>query len=72
MVAIPAPVPVTTPVVDPTVAMPVLLLVHTPLPGGVMVSIVEPLMHRLIVPVIVPGRAFTVIGCVTTQPEPSE
>jgi hypothetical protein len=72
MVAVPAPVPATNPVAGPTVATLILLLLHTPLPGGVMVSVTEPLMHRLIVPVIVPGRALTVIGHVTTQPEPKE
>ena len=53
MVAVPAVIPVTTPPVL-TVAMPVLLLLHTP-PLVASASVVVPPVHTVVDPVIVPA-----------------
>ena len=55
MVAIPAPVPVTTPVL-PTVAMAVLLLLHTP-PGAPSIRLMVLPTHTLVGPLMVPALA---------------
>jgi len=57
-VDVPAVTPVTTPVVEPTVAFP-LLLVQVP-PDGVQFSEVVELAQTVKVPVIVPGLVETV------------
>jgi hypothetical protein len=51
------------PVADPTVAIAVLLLLHTP-PAGVLVSVSEVPWQKSNVPPIAVGTAFTVIVCV--------
>ncbi len=58
--AVPDVTPVTTPVVKPTVATPVLLLLHVPTPVASDKGVVLP-THKERVPVIGAGVAFTVI-----------
>ncbi len=71
IIAVPVATPVTIPEDDPTVAMPVALLLHVPpgteLPNG----LVNP-THTLILPVITPGDGLTDTVVVRTQPAPSE
>ena len=55
---VPGATPVTTPVVEPTVAIPGVPLLHVPLPELVNVR-VKP-THTLAVPLIAPGFEFTV------------
>ena len=61
--------PVTKPVVEPTDATKVLLLVQVP-PGVVFVSVVEVLRQRLVLPLIGDGSASTCIRAVCMQPVP--
>ena len=63
MIAVPPDMPVTTPEPLPTVAIVVLLLVHVPPPVASLNVVVKP-THTDVIPVIVAGRGFTVIGMV--------
>ncbi len=63
----PAPVPVTTPVVGPTVTVDVPVVVQVP-PAGLLLSVVVAFTQMLVMPVIVAGSAFTVIIAVRWQP----
>src|ERR1019366_10669661 len=69
MVAVDAPdvddIPVTTPVNEPTVAMAVVLLLHTPLPVSDN-AVVWP-THTTGVPIMAIGAVFTVIVLLTEQ-----
>ncbi len=68
MIAVPGPTPFTLPVVLPTVAMAVLLLLHVP-PGVAFVSVTKLPTHTLAaVGEIGTGVTFTVISRVTKQP----
>ena len=58
--------PVTTPVVNPTVAMPVALLLHVPPPASLSV-VVKP-EHTVSVPSIAVGNGLTVTTAVMIQP----
>ena len=58
--------PVTTPVVNPTLAIPVALLLHVPPPASLNV-VVKP-EHTLSVPNIAVGNGFTVTTVVIIQP----
>ena len=55
----PAATPDTIPVVDPTVAIAVLLLLHVPPPGLQLKAVVVP-GHKLFIPVIPDGKGLTV------------
>jgi len=66
MVTVPPAAPETTPVVDPTVAMPPLLLLHVPPPPSVNVM-VDP-WHTTDGPEIDDGSGSTVTGVVVMQP----
>ena len=70
MTAVPAAIPVTTPVDTPTVAF-VLPLVHVPPVTGSLRLVVAP-MQTVAVPVIGEGNAFTVTTFVTAHPAPIE
>ena len=59
MTAVPADTPPTTPVAAPTVAMPVLPLLHTPPPVASLSVVVCP-THTFIVPVMAAGAAIIV------------
>ena len=67
----PGILPVTIPVVEPILALP-LLLVHVP-PAGVEFSVLVAPTHTFKVPVIAVGLAFTVtiVGVALIQPVPS-
>jgi hypothetical protein len=67
MVAVPGAMPVTIPVVPPTVATEVLLLVHAPTPPGLDHVVVAP-VHTVIVPVLADGEPFTTKVAVALQP----
>jgi hypothetical protein len=67
MTAVPAAIPVTTPVLIPTVAFAGALLVQIP-PGVVEASDVVNPTQTLIVPVIGLGRGFTVTTLVAKHP----
>jgi hypothetical protein len=71
MLAIPELIPVTTPVVATTVAVPVAPLVQLP-PVGPLLSVVVLFSHTCSVPVIASGNGFTVTVAVFRQPVPSE
>jgi hypothetical protein len=62
MTAVPAEPPVTTPVADPTEAIPAELLVQVP-PPDVLDSVVERLPHTLLLPEIALGFELTVTVC---------
>ena len=64
MLAVPAVTPVTTPVVEFTVAMPVEALLHVP-PAVASVSVMVWYWQTTDGPVIATGKEFTVICCVT-------
>jgi hypothetical protein len=68
MVDVPEATPPTTPVPEPTVATPVLLLLHEP-PPVLLVSVVLLPTHMLVEPAIATGFADTVTVVVTLQPE---
>ena len=70
MVTVPAATPVTTPVDEPTVAKPVLLLLHVP-PVVAQASVVVAPSHTVSVPVIGNGFTLTFIVVVALV-EPSE
>lgn len=67
IVVTPLSVPVTTPVVDPTVATVTLPLDHVP-PVGEELSVVEVPSHIANVPVMTLGAVFTVTTFVAKQP----
>lgn len=68
--AVPALLPVTTPELEPTVATPVLPLVHVP-PDGVELNVVVEPVHTVAVPVIEVGAVFTVtVAKAKHPPEP--
>lgn len=69
--AVPAVMPLTTPVVDPTLAMVVAPLVHVP-PVVMLLSVVVCPAHKVILPVIAAGIALTLIVLNTAQPVPNE
>jgi len=54
IVAVPSPNPVTTPVLSPTLATEVLLLVHVPPPASVNVEVLP--RQTEVLPVIAPGE----------------
>lgn len=60
--------PVTTPVLEPMVAVPVLALVHAP-PDGVQLNVVVAPSHTTVVPLIAPGAEVTVT-VLTAKQEP--
>ena len=64
--AVPAAMPVTILDVVPTVATAVLPLCHVPVPASLSI-VVEP-TQTFVLPVIGPGKAFTVINAVALQP----
>ena len=66
MTAVPAATPLTTPVPEPTDAVPDALLVHTP-PEGELLNVVVAPSHTVGTPVIAPGALFTVTVFVATQ-----
>ena len=66
MTDVPGITPVTIPVDDPMVALPLLLL-HVP-PAGVEFKVVVKPTHTFLVPVIVDGVVFTVTTIVLIQP----
>ena len=59
--------PVTTPVVEPTVPTAVLLLIHVPPPDRSVSAVVKP-MHTFILPIIVTGNELTVTEVPAAQP----
>ena len=69
IIDVPAVTPVTIPVDDPTVALPLLLL-HVP-PAGVEFNVVVRPTQTFNVPVIAVGFGFTVTTAVLIQPVPS-
>ena len=66
IVAVPADIPVTIPLVKPITAAVVLLLVHVPPPASVN-AVVRP-THTLFVPVIADGNGLTVTAVIDEQP----
>jgi hypothetical protein len=68
MVAVPADIPVTTPVVAPMVAIAGLLLLQVA-PTVVVLNVVVLPTHTLVVPVIGPGNGLTVTVAVVMQPD---
>ncbi len=66
MVNVPEVTPDTTPVVEPTVARALLLLLHVPPPPSASVAVAS--MQTWVVPVIAAGNGFTVIVSVTLHP----
>jgi hypothetical protein len=71
IVDVPNATPVTIPVVKPTVATAVLLLVQVP-PGTASLNVVEEDTPVTPIPVIGAGIGITVTAVVTLQPEPIE
>jgi NADH:ubiquinone oxidoreductase subunit D len=67
MFAVPTLVPVTIPVLIPTLAVEELLLVHVPAPAALL-RVVVAVLHKLAVPLLAPGIAFTVTCAVDAQP----
>ena len=67
MIATPADIPVTSPVVKPTVATPLLLLAQVP-PALELINVTVLLMHTPDGPVIADGKGLTVIVVVLLQP----
>lgn len=67
MVVVPSEIPVTTPVVEPTVPIAVLLLLHVP-PGNELDSVVVDPKHAINIPVIAPGVGVTVTIAKELQP----
>lgn len=68
--SVPAATPDTIPVDKPTVAVPVLLLVHVP-PGVASASVVVELTQMLLTPVGTAGVVLTVTTTVAKQPPPN-
>ena len=69
MIAEPAVAPVTTPVVDTTVAIEVLLQLHVPLPASL--NVVDKPAQTVVFPIIAFGKGLTVTVLVVIQPVPS-
>jgi hypothetical protein len=67
MFAVPTFVPVTIPVLMPTLAVEELLLLHVPVPAALL-RVVVAVLHMLAVPLLAPGIAFTVTCAVDAQP----
>lgn len=67
IVVVPAVIPVTIPLSDPTCAIPGPADVHVP-PPVASLSVVVAIMHTCVVPVIAGGSAFTVTFAVDLQP----
>ena len=67
MLAVPALTPVTNPVLEPIVAMPVLPLLHVP-PVVALARVDVVPAHIAVAPVIAAGSGFTVIIVVVIQP----
>lgn len=67
MVAVPGEIPVTMPVVKPTVAIVVLLLVHVPPPGASDNAVVNP-VHTVLMPAMGDGVGLTVTVIEEEQP----
>ena len=67
IVAVPVAIPVTIPVAEPTVAIPVELLLQVPPLTISVKAIVEPI-HTWLSPEIGPGEEFTVIVLQVAQP----
>lgn len=73
MVELPCAIPVTTPVVEFTVAAAVLLLLQVPPPAPLLVNVVDKPMHTDDAPLTEPAfaTAFTVMSCVAVEvPQP--
>ena len=68
MLAVPALTAVTTPVLELTVALAVLLLDHVPVPDALARVVVPPGKHKLAKPVFALGIALTVTMVVLAQP----
>jgi hypothetical protein len=71
MVAVPEATPVTTPLLLPTVAIEVSVVLHVP-PLAVLASVVLRPSQTLAVPVIAGGNAFTVTTAEVLHPPPRE
>ncbi len=67
IVAVPDPIPLTIPVVLPTVAFAVVLLTHVP-PPAVLARVVVPPTHNVASPEEAPTAAVTVKTFVATHP----
>ena len=67
MVTVPAVTPVTIPVLAPTDAVPVLLLLHVP-PVVAELSVVTAPVHTVDAPDIAAGNGLTVTTAITRQP----
>jgi hypothetical protein len=70
IVAVPATIPVTTPVAETTVATEVLLLLHVP-PVDVLVNAIVKPSHTVDEPDMAAGSGLTVITAVLIQPVPN-
>ena len=68
--AVPAPIPVTVPVLPDTAATPELLLVQAPPVASSLSASVVP-THSIPLPLIAVGVVFTVIVFVAAQPPPA-
>jgi len=64
MVAVPEPIPETTPFEEPTVATDGLLVLHEP-KDTASARVVAVDWHNAVVPVMAAGAAITVVGAVT-------
>jgi hypothetical protein len=71
IVAVPAVSPLTRPVVKPTAATVVLLLLHVPVPEPSLNVVVAPI-HTDLTPLIADGSGLTVTVAVTLHPTPTE
>ena len=69
MADVPRATPVTMPVPDPTVATPVLLLTQVP-PEDPLVNVEVVPMHKLKLPVVVPGDGLTETTLVAEEVQP--
>lgn len=67
IIVVPDVIPPITPVVEPAVPTPILLLLHVP-PTGVEFNVVVYPIHTFIVPVIVVGKGLTVTIAYALQP----
>jgi hypothetical protein len=71
MFAVPTFRPVTIPVLMPTPAIDELPVVHVPAPAALL-RVVVAVLHKLAVPLLAPGIAFTVTTAVEAQPNALE
>lgn len=67
MLTVPADMPVTRPVADPTVAMAGSLLLHAP-DGVASVSVVVAVAHTTVLPATGVGTGSAVTACMALQP----